>query len=222
MRGQVPPQAAAGFVERLFAGGQGQQQGVRPQVGRQRGHRVGQRRAGVNMQHRLIVAMQIEHDVGVDRHGQQGLFERVGVGRRDPGGDRVARMGAHQGHVGGGVVGEQATQGLFQVFGHMLVSAVEIHAGGQVEAAEGRALDRLRQADRIGGRDQHDLAADLARLFQRLELGAQELRHQHAWHFIGMQGALYIDFFAGTRGAVVKTGQRRRHAAAGGGEGMCV
>jgi hypothetical protein len=78
----------------------------------------------------------------------------------------------------------------------MLVGAVEIGSGRQVEAAERGAVDGLRQPERIGGRHQDDLAAHLVLRLERRQFGAQELRHQHARHFVGVQRGLDIHLLA--------------------------
>jgi hypothetical protein len=97
---RFPPQAAAGFVEGFAAGFARQQGRVRAQQRRQRPDLLGQRGAGVQVQHGLVIAMQVEHDVGVDRHRQQGLLEVLGRALGGPVGDGTARVLADQGHVG--------------------------------------------------------------------------------------------------------------------------
>ena len=92
----------------------------------------------------------------------------------------------------------------FRSWRHVFVGAIKIGAGRQVEAAERRAVDRLRQAERIGGRHQHDLALHLVLRFQRRQFGAQELRHQYARHLVGVQRGLDIDFLAAAGRAELK------------------
>ena len=103
-------------------------------------------------------------------------------------------MRAHQGDVGGGVGAQQPRQRHLQIIGHVLAGAVEIDAGAQIEAAERRAVDGLRQAQRIGRRHQYHFAVQPPLRFQRRQLLAQAVRHQHAGHFVGVQRRLQIDF----------------------------
>ena len=105
-------------------------------------------------------------------------------------------MLAYQRHVGLRILPQLAIERGFQFIGHVAVGAVEVDAGGQVEAAERRAMDGLRQADGIGGRHQDDFAVDLARRLQRQQFSAQKLRHQHARHFVRVQRRLDIHLLA--------------------------
>ncbi|MNS91610.1 hypothetical protein D3C72_1257070 [compost metagenome] len=176
------------------------------------------------MQCGLVIAVQVEHDVGVDGHAQQGFLQGFRIRARPPGGDGGARMLAYQCHVGLRILSQLASQPGFQFIGHVAVGAVEIDARGQVEAAEWRAMDGLRQADRVGGRHQDDFAMHFAGRFQRQQFAAQKLRHQHARHLVRVQGRLDIHLLAaaasGGRGAEVEAAQLAGHAGVRGGDGM--
>jgi hypothetical protein len=205
--GQVPPQATAGFIEGLAARFARQQQGVRAHQVRQRLHRFGQRFAGIHVQHRFVIAMQVEHDVGVDRHRQQDFLEQAGAGVRLPAFQRGERMRADQGDVGLGILAQLAFERLLEVGRDVFIGAIEIHAGRQIVAAEGRAVNRLRQADRVGGRHQDDLSLDPALGIEPVQFLAQEMGDQHGRHLIGMQRGLDVDLLAASGPAVVERGQ---------------
>ena len=81
-------------------------------------------------------------------------------------------------------------------------------------------IQTLGQADRIGQRHQHDLAAHRAGSLGRFEQRAQVMRHQHARQFFRMQAGLQVDLGAATAGAEMKTGQRLVAAQAAGEQGM--
>jgi hypothetical protein len=205
--GQVPPQATARFIEGLAARFARQQQGVRAHQVRQRLHRFGQRFAAIHVQHRFVIAMQVEHDVGVDRHRQQDFLEQAGAGVRLPAFQRGERMRADQGDVGLGILAQLAFERLLEVGRDVFIGAVEIHAGRQIVAAEGRAVNRLRQADRVGGRHQDDLSLDPALGIEPVQFLAQEMGDQHGRHLIGMQRGLDVDLLATSGRAVVERGQ---------------
>jgi hypothetical protein len=105
-------------------------------------------------------------------------------------------MFADQGHVGCRIAAQLAFERFFQVGGHVLVGAVEVDAGRQVVAAEGRAVDRLRQPDRVGGRHQDDLALDPALGIEPVQFLAQDVRDQHGRHLVGVQRGLDVDLLA--------------------------
>ena len=122
---QIPPQAAARLVERLAAGLVGQQRSVRAEDGRQRRDRLGQRRAGVDVQHRLVVAMQIEHDVGE--------IVRLAGEQLDHAVDRVLHLGRRR------RLGEVAVTLGNPLAGLLFVAHRQLHAGNAMLAPDDAA-----------------------------------------------------------------------------------
>ena len=98
----------------------------------------------------------------------------------------------------------------------MGIAAVEIHAVGEVEAADGIAHHALGQADRIGGGHEHDLALDPALGLEGFQALAQVVRHDHAGDLVGMERGLDVNLRAGTFRAEALDGQRQARP---GGEG---
>ena len=85
-------------------------------------------------------------------------------------------------------------------------------AVGEIEAADGAAQHALGQADRIGGRHQHDLALDPALGLERPQSLAQVMRHDHAGDLVGMERRLDVDARARAFRAEAMDGQREVRA----------
>ena len=98
----------------------------------------------------------------------------------------------------------------------MGIAAVEIHAVGEIEAADGIAHHALGQADGIGGGHEHDLALDPALGLEGFQALAQVVRHDHAGDLVGMERGLDVDLRAGAFRAEALDGQRQARP---GGEG---
>lgn len=95
--------------------------------------------------------------------------------------------------VGGGVRPQQRLHPLGDARRQVLELPVEVDAGGLIEAPMVRAVQRLRQPDRIGHRHQHDFSGDGAAVLQVVQQSLQMMRHQHRGHFVRMQRGLQID-----------------------------
>ena len=66
------------------------------------------------------------------------------------------------------------------------IAAVVVHAGIQVEAADGSAQQPLGRTQHIGSRHQDDLAPNTALAFQTRQFAAQVHPHQQTRDFIGV------------------------------------
>jgi len=155
------------------------------------------------VQQRLVVAVQIEHDVGVDRHPKQRLFQHLRCVLRLPPFDGGACRRTDRGHVRGRIQPEPAGQRIFQFVGDVAEGAVEIGTGAEVEAPEWRAVHDLRQPDRIRGGYQDHFAADASLAIEPFEFAPQDVRDEHRGHLVRVQRCLDIDLAAAARAAVV-------------------
>lgn len=167
------------------------------------------------MHRRLVVAMQVEDDIGVERQAEQGLAQLADLVHRPVAVQRREQRRTHQRHILPGVAGQPAGKGGGGRGGEVGVVPVEIAVAGKRETADVIIQHRLRQADRIGARHQHDLAADRAGRVQRVETPDQVMGGQHARQLVGVQPSLDIGLGPGARRAVAVGG----HAAAGSGGG---
>jgi hypothetical protein len=145
-------------------------------------------RRGVEVHHGVVVAVQVEHHVGVDGQSQQMGAQLLQLAALRLLGQRLVQRRAQAPQVLGRRVA-QAHQlgGARRQIG---VKAVEVLPRGQLVAPLHAAPDLLRQADRVAGRQQHDLAAQPALRLQLGEPAAQLLRHQHGRDLVGVQAGL--------------------------------
>mmetsp|Transcript_9628 Transcript_9628/g.22429 ORF Transcript_9628/g.22429 Transcript_9628/m.22429 type:complete len:283 (+) Transcript_9628:4067-4915(+) len=187
MPGPFPPDLGAGLVEGVVARVLGQQRQPRAEEALQRLAVRPAGRLGVEVHHRLGIAVQVECDVGVAGQTHQRAAQRLQlrVGRRSQHGG--FQRAAQHGHIGLRVGAELRLHGLGHGVDLVGVVAVEVLAGGQLEAAGMHMQQVLGQADRVGHGHQHDLAAQAAGGLQRIQLQAQVVGHQHAGQFVGMQ-----------------------------------
>mmetsp|Transcript_5227 Transcript_5227/g.19549 ORF Transcript_5227/g.19549 Transcript_5227/m.19549 type:complete len:288 (+) Transcript_5227:1233-2096(+) len=218
MRGQLPPDARDRLVKGFVARHVGEQQGLGAEVAGQRREGRHLRRAGVEMKHRLVVAVQVQHELGVHRQPLQQALEGLGFAGRLPGVQQAGAGRADDARIGLGVVAELRLDDRDQGGRQVLEMPVEIGAGGQVEATAGRALQVLGQADGVGHRHQHDLAVDGACRVQQLQPLAQRLGDEHGRDLVGMQGGLQIGLVARCAAAEVQAAQPACRAGAGAGQ----
>ncbi|MNS09471.1 hypothetical protein D3C72_409580 [compost metagenome] len=115
----------------------------------------------------------------------------------------------------GRVVGQVFFDLVADAVGKVDEVTVEVLAALQFETPQRRVQQHLFQADRVGHRDQDDLALQAALLFQFAEATLEVPGHQHAGQLVGMQRSLDIDL-ATTAGAEVETVQLARDARNGG------
>jgi hypothetical protein len=188
VRGQLPPDARDGLVEGLVARHLGHQQRLRAQPGGQRREGRGLRRGRVDVHDGLVVAVQVQHEVGIDRQALQQPLQRLGGVGRLPGLQQRRAGRADGAGVGLAVRPQLCRQLRDQVCGQMLEAAVEVQARGKVEAAEGTALQVLRQ----------------------------RLRDEHGRHLVGMQRRLQVGLAAGHAAAEMQAAQAVGGAGAGG------
>ena len=107
---ELPPGLRAGFVERVVAGFAREQRDVRTGMARERLRLRPERRAGVEVEQRFAVAMQIDDDFGVAGQPEQrlALARQFGLGGKAF--DRLAQRGADGPRVLLRVVAEAALQ----------------------------------------------------------------------------------------------------------------
>ena len=138
-----------------------------------------------------VVAVEIDHQIGAERHMDQLPLQPVDRG--------IA----------------------FEIFDQMIAVAqrdereiaVEIGARAQVEAALHLAEVRLRRADRIGMRHDDDIARDSPGSFRLAKPLAQEMHQGRARKLAGMQGGLSTRMGAALRHAghhLLRQPQRRK------------
>ena len=88
--GQRPPGAAAGLVEGIAAGDLGEEHGAGAELGREVGGAGPERRAEVEVEDRLVVGVQVEHEVGVVGEAEEEVAQDGDLALRLHGGERVA------------------------------------------------------------------------------------------------------------------------------------
>jgi hypothetical protein len=148
---------------------------------------------------RVVVAVQVEHDVGVERQLLQREPLRFQLGARLLLVERFAHRGAHRGDVALRVAGQPAFDARQHERGEIVEIAVEVLHRAELEAAQVIAEHVLREADRVRHRHDHDFAAQLARRLERGDLAAQQRGDQHAGQFVRMQRRLDVDLLAAAR-----------------------
>ncbi len=182
------------------------------------------------MHHGVVVAMQVEHHVGVERQALQREPLRFELGARLLLVERLAHRRAHGQQVLRRVLAQPALDARHHQRGQVVEVAVEVLHGVQLEAAEMVAEHVLGQADRIRHRHHHDFVAQPPGRLERREMAAQQGRDEHAGQFVGMQRRLDIDLlpaartvmeagdvaFGAERGGNQRMGQRLHDRGAGG------
>ena len=117
---------------------------------------------GEDMEQRLVVVVHVHDEIGVVRQARQGQPQPRKLRVRREGGEGFAEGLADERDVRVGVLGQPALEGLRRAVGQVGPAAVEVSAAAQVGAADELAVEDLGEADRIGDRDDDDLAPDLA------------------------------------------------------------
>ena len=82
--------------------------------------------------------------------------------------------------------------------------AVEVLRRVLLKAAHRFVVQALRQADRVGGGHQHDLAPEQSGGFSSLQPGAQVVRGEHAGQLFGVQAGLDVNLQTGAALAKMK------------------
>ncbi|MNS67268.1 hypothetical protein D3C72_1005160 [compost metagenome] len=202
---QLPPQQGEAFIERLAARVRRQQAGFGADVTGQRLDLRPGLRGGVQMRDRFEVAMQVEHHVGVAGQSLQGqaLGLQLGVGSLS--GQRFAQAAADQLPVVLRIVTELALDRVADLFTEVDEPAVEVLAAFQFVAAQWYIHQHLFQTHRVGDGYKHDFAAQATGGFQLCQALLEVPGHQHAGHFVGVQGGLDVDLAVGRLRAEVKT-----------------
>ena len=113
------------------------------------------------MQHRLIVRVQVEHDVGVVRQRRQRVAQGGDLAPRLHRRQRRGHRRPHRPDVRRGIPAQPSLQLRHEHRGEIGIVAVEIARRVRLVAAAQIALHLLRQPDRVGDRHQHHLAGDL-------------------------------------------------------------
>ncbi|MNY02455.1 hypothetical protein D3C86_1350270 [compost metagenome] len=202
---QLPPEQGEAFVERLTAGIGCQQAGFGADITGQRlDLRPGIRR-GVEVSDRFEIAMQVEHHIGVAGQPLQGQALGLQLGGGALPGQRIAQAAADQLQVVLRIVTELALYHVADFLTEVDEPAVEVLAAFQLVAAQRHIHQHLFQAHRVGDGHQHDFAAQASGGFQLRQALLEVPGHQHAGHFVGVQGGLDVDLAVGRLRAEVKT-----------------
>ena len=120
----------------------------------------------VHMHHRICIAMQVQHDVGINRQTKQLIFEVLCGGARLQRIGRVFQGTADQMRVGCGIWCQGSTQAVDHGGHQVGMAAVEVAAIAQIKAPLVLAKRLLRQANRVGKRHQHDSHLAAGRLLR--------------------------------------------------------
>ncbi len=120
-------------------------------------------------------------------------------------GQRIAQVAADQLQVVLRIVTELAFDRVADFLTEVDEPAVEVLAAFQFVATQRHIHQYLFQAHRVGDGHQHDFAAQATGGFQFRQALLEVPGHQHAGHFVGVQGGLDVDLAVGRLGAEVKT-----------------
>ena len=189
---QPVPGQEEGLVERGRAEIVAQQHRRRADLGGQvlgaRPEHVG----GVDVHQRDVVAMQVEHEIGIVGEAHQ-LAPQLGIlADRIDLIDGLAQRLAHDRDVGVRVFAELALHLGGETLGQIGPAAIEVDAAAEIVAAGEGGVDDLARADRIGDRHHDDLALDLAARGGVVEQADQVMRRQHARNLVGVERGLQI------------------------------
>lgn len=148
------------------------------------------------MQDRFVIAMQVQHDVGIMAPAQQSQPERVDLGQ-----SRKCRKGRAEGipdhgKVLRGIVGQSRGDCVLHEFGKIGIAAVKVLHTFEVLAALRLVRYPLVEPDRIGQRDHPDLARDVS--LGGVQVSFQMMRDGHARRLVGMEARLDVDLGACT------------------------
>lgn len=123
----------------------------------------------------------------------------------------VFHRGAHGELVGVGVLAQTRFDARRDQCGEIVEIAVEVMAAVGFETAHQRAVQMLRQADRIRHRHDHHFAAQFSGRFEFRQMPPQTPHDEHARQLVRMQRRLNVDLMAVAR-PVMKTGDAARSA----------
>jgi len=144
------------------------------------------------MHERVVVAVHIEHQIGVHRLSGQGLAQGVQLRARPHLGDHLDQGGADRRHVGRFRIGQLARDLLGGGGEQVGPVAIEVAAAAQLMAAQVGGVDLLVQTDRVGeGRD-HDLAPNRALGLGRHQAPHQVVRGQQRGDLVGVDRGLEV------------------------------
>ncbi|MFT3974613.1 MAG: hypothetical protein QM699_14510 [Amaricoccus sp.] len=136
----------------------------------------------------LVVGVQIEHDVGVERQPEQGAAQDVELRGRCACRERGRHCRADRRDVRAGVGPEPPGHRVARRWRQIGVAAIEVGGGAGLDPAAKVALDLLGEPDRIGDRH-HD---HLARHLRRGQVLRQPAQHQHPGQLVGMETGLQV------------------------------
>ena len=190
---QVQPGLAARLVEGMAAGLLGQQQGLRAHQRGQRTAPLRQRGQGVEVDDASVLAVQIQHEVGVQRQAEQGALQVFGRGADLGGGVRAQQGGADQGGVGSRVAAQPGRHRGGHGRRQVGIGPVEVHAVRQAEPPVQPTHHALLQADRVRHRDNDDLAPDAPGVRMGLQQPDQVPRRQHPRHLVRVETGLDVN-----------------------------
>ena len=164
---------------------------------RHRLERLPQLRQGVEVQHGVVVAMQIQHQIGIHRQPDQNRMQGFHAGLRLERRNRLL-----QGRTDGAYVQCGIVTGLETLLKQPLqrpveqadaAQAVVVLAGGKVEAPDMPVEQVLPQPQRVAHGHQHDLRLHAPLRLEPLQPLEQVVRHQRARQLVGMQAGLDVD-----------------------------
>ncbi|MNP12817.1 hypothetical protein D3C76_1050680 [compost metagenome] len=132
--------------------------------------------------------MQVQHHVGIAGQPLQGQALGLQLGAGGLACQGLAQAVADQFEVALRVVAELAFDRIADLFAQIDEPAVEVLPAFELIAAQRYIHQHLFQAGRVGHGHQDDFAAQSASGFQLGQALLEVPRHQHAGHFIGVQG----------------------------------
>jgi hypothetical protein len=221
-RRKAGPEGGETLVEAAAAGIVGQQHGPTAKLGRQVPAFRPMGRQQIEVHERVIVAVQVEHQVGIGRQAGQRQAQPVQFRAcRAPGQQLVDRL-ADGGDVGCRVVAQPIGDLGAERREDVGPIAVEVAAAGQLEAAGYALVDDLIEADRVGVGHEDDLAGDLAVCSGLIEQPHEMMLDQQAGGLVGVQRGLQIGLGAGVRGAIAMDSEESFRARPVGAEGDAI
>ena len=150
-----------------------------------------------------MIAVQVEHDIGIAGERRERLLHRRELGR---GLDRVdVHPQRRTDHIDDGVavVGFDVVELRLDIGCYarekIRIAAIEVFARPRFEAPDAAMEQLLGQADRVGDRHQHDLATDAARGLGAIEQRDQVMHDEHAGQFVRVKTRLQIGLLASRR-----------------------
>ncbi len=195
-RGEPRPGRGKGLVEGAAAGVLGQQHGAAAEVGGEVGRLRPVRGNQEEVHQRLVVAVQVQHHVGVAGEAGEGQTQGMQLAARLLGGQMLDHGPADEGDVRLGVVAQPALQALGDGVEEVRPVAVEIAAAALLVAAHVLAVGELREADGVGVGHQDHLPGDGTAPLGLFEQAVEVVLDQQARRLVGVQGGLQVDLGA--------------------------